>query len=54
MSLREEISFFQHEEEFDRVRPLEHQVKKVDEKIDGTVDRLYGLTDEEVKVIEGK
>lgn len=36
-----------------RVRSLEREIKSVDEEIDRRAYQLYGLTDEEIKIIEG-
>ena len=38
---------------FDRVRNLEREIVRVDEEIDRRVYVLYGLTEEEVKIVEG-
>jgi hypothetical protein len=34
--------------------PIERQIKATDKKIDQLVYQLYGLTEEEIKVVEGK
>jgi hypothetical protein len=41
-------------EEFDRVRTLEQEIICVDQEIDQRVYELYGLTDEEIRIVEGK
>ena len=41
------------EDDLDRVRNLERQIAQVDEEIDQRVYALYGLTDEEIKIVEG-
>jgi len=33
--------------------PLERQIAATDKKIDELVYKLYGLTDEEIKIVEG-
>jgi hypothetical protein len=38
----------------DRVLPLKEQLQRTGELIDKVVYRLYGLTDEEIRVVEGK
>ena len=42
------------EDDLDRVRNLEREIVRVDEKIDKRVYVLYGLTEEEIKIVEGK
>ena len=34
--------------------PIERQIKATDKKIDQLVYQLYGLTEEEIKVVEGE
>lgn len=41
------------DKDLDQVRNLERQIKQVDEEIDQRVYELYGLTEEEIKVVEG-
>lgn len=43
-----------YEESLGRVLPLKGQLEKTDRLIDGVVYRLYGLTEEEVGVVEGR
>jgi hypothetical protein len=44
-----------HETRMERDKELyERQIKIVDAQIDGLVYDLYGLTEEEVKVVEGE
>ena len=45
---------FWREDDLDRVRNLEEQIAQVDAKIDWRVYALYGLTEEEIKIVEGK
>ena len=41
------------EDDLDRVRNLEREIVRVDEEIDRRVYVLYGLTEEEIKIVEG-
>lgn len=41
------------EEDLDRARNLDREIKKTDSEIDPRVYGLYGLTEEEIRVIEG-
>jgi adenine-specific DNA-methyltransferase len=34
--------------------PIERQIAATDKKIDSIVYELYGLTEEEIKIVEGK
>ena len=43
-----------YEESLERVLPLKEQLAKTDRLIDSVVYRLYGLTEDEIKVVEGK
>ena len=40
--------------DLDRVRNLEREIVRVDEEIDKLVYVLYGLTEEEIKIVEEK
>lgn len=40
------------EDDLDRVRNLERQIAQVDAEIDQHVDALYGLTEEEIEIVE--
>ena len=42
-----------HEDDLDRVRNLEREIIRVDEEIDKRVYVLYGLSPEEIMVVEG-
>jgi hypothetical protein len=44
----------QYQRSLDKVLPLKKQLKQTDELIDQIVYKLYGLTEEEVRVVEGK
>lgn len=39
--------------DLDRVRSLERQIAQVDAEIDQHVYRIYSLTEEEIKIVEG-
>lgn len=54
LALQKERQSVQPEDEFDHVRNLEREIAKVDEAIDKLVYELYGLTEEEIKIVEGK
>ncbi|MHB8778884.1 MAG: hypothetical protein ACYC6R_14165 [Anaerolineales bacterium] len=54
LALQKKRQSVRPEDEYDRVRTLEREIAKVDEAIDKLVYELYGLTEEEVKVVEGK
>ena len=41
------------EDDLDRVHHLERQIAQVDEEIDKRVYTLYGLTEEEIKILRG-
>jgi len=40
-------------DDLDRVRNLEREIVRVDEEVDKRVYVLYGLTEEEIKIVEG-
>jgi hypothetical protein len=44
----------EYEESLERVLPLKEQLARTDRLIDAVVYRLYGLTEEEIGVVEGK
>ena len=51
--LRERVlERYQHS--LDAVLPLKEQLQRTDNLIDAVVYRLYGLTEEEIQVVEGK
>lgn len=54
LALQKERQSVRREEDLDRVRRLERQIADVDAEIDRRVYVLYGLTEEEIKVVEGK
>ena len=41
------------EDDLDRARSLDRKIVSVDEEIDRKVYELYGLTEDEVKIVEG-
>jgi restriction endonuclease TaqI-like protein len=43
-----------YEESLQRVLPMKEKLRKTDALIDAVVYRLYGLTEEEIKVVEGR
>jgi hypothetical protein len=43
-----------HKANFDSAKePIERQIAATDKKIDALVYQLYGLTEEEIKIVEG-
>ena len=44
----------EYEESLERVLPLKERLAKTDALIDQVVYRLYGLTEEEIGVVEGR
>jgi hypothetical protein len=53
LALQEEHQSVRREDDLDRVRNLERQIAHVDAKIDQRVYAVYGLTEEEIKIVEG-
>ena len=53
LALQKERQSVRREDDLDRVRNLERQIAQVDEEIDKQVYALYGLTEDEIKVVEG-
>jgi len=53
LSLQKERQSVRPEEDFDKARSLDRQIHSVDEEIDKRVYVLYGLTADEIKIIEG-
>ena len=43
-----------YEQSLEKVLPLKEQLRRTDNLIDAVVYRLYGLTEEEIRVVEGK
>jgi hypothetical protein len=54
LALQKERQSVRREDDLDRVRNLERQIAQVDAEIDQRVYALYGLTEDEVKLVEGK
>lgn len=54
LALQKERQSLRREDDLDRVRNLERQIEQVDEEIDERVYALYGLTEEEIKIVEGE
>jgi len=54
LTLQKERQSVRREDDLDRVRNLERQIAQVDAEIDQRVYALYGLTEEEIKIVEGK
>jgi len=44
----------EYEESLQRVLPIKERLQKTDALVDAVVYRLYGLTEEEIRVVEGK
>lgn len=51
-SLKEHQSM-RREDDLDRVRNLEREIVRVDEEIDRRVYGLYGLSPDEIRIVEG-
>jgi len=52
--LQKERQSVRREDDLDRVRNLERQITQVDGEIDQRVYALYGLTEQEIKIVEGQ
>jgi len=52
LALQKERQSVRREDDLDRVRNLERQIAQVDAEIDQRVYALYGLTEEEIKIVE--
>jgi type I restriction-modification system DNA methylase subunit len=52
LALQKERQSVRPEDEYDRVRNLEREIAKVDKEIDNRVYALYGLMEEEIKIVE--
>ena len=53
LALQKEHQFSLRDDDLDRVRNLEKQIAQVDAEIDQRVYALYGLTEEEIKIVGG-
>ena len=51
LALQKERQSVRREDDLDRVRNLEKQITQVDAEID---QRVYGLTEEEIRIVEGR
>ena len=54
LALQKERQSVRREDDLDRVRNLEREIVRVDEEIDRRVYVLYGLTPDEIRIVEGK
>ena len=54
LALQKERQSVTPEEDDDRARNLEREILRVDQEIDRQVYELYGLTDDEIRIVEGK
>ena len=54
LALQKERQAVRREDDPDRVRNLEKQIAHVDAEIDQRVYALYGLSPEEIKIVEGR
>jgi hypothetical protein len=52
LALQKERQFVRREDDLDRVRNLERQIAQVDAEIDQRVYALYGLTEDEIAIVE--
>jgi len=50
--LQKEHQSVQREDNLDRVRNLEREIARVDKEIDHRIYTLYGLTEEEIEIVE--
>jgi hypothetical protein len=53
LTLQKERQSLRPEEHLDYVRTVERKIQELDDEIDQLVYRLYGLTEEEIKIVEG-
>lgn len=53
LALQKERQGVRPEDDLDYARKLDRQIKDIDSEIDKRVYKLYGLTDEEIKLVEG-
>ena len=54
LSLQKERQSVKPEDDLDRARSLDRQITSVDEEIDKRVYVLYGLSPDEIRIVEGK
>ena len=53
LALQKERQAVRSEEDLDRVRNLEREIARVDDEIDQRVYELYGLSPDEIRIMEG-
>ena len=53
LALQKERQSVRPEDDFDRARALDNRITEVDAEIDRRVYELYGLTEEEIRIVEG-
>ena len=53
LALQKERHLVRREDDLDRVRNLERQIAQVDAEIDQRVYALYGLSEDEIKIVGG-
>lgn len=54
LTLQKERQAVRPEDDFDHARNLDREIERVDNEIDQRVYALYGLTEEEIRIVEGK
>jgi hypothetical protein len=54
LALQKERQSVRPEDDFDRARALDNRIAEVDAEIDRRVYALYGLTEEEIQIVEGR
>ena len=54
LALQKERQAVRPEDDLDRARSLDKQIRDTDTEIDKRVYKLYGLTEEEIKIVEGR
>lgn len=54
LALQKERQTVRPEDDFDRARNLDREIEHIDKEIDQRVYALYGLNEEEIKIVEGK
>jgi type I restriction-modification system DNA methylase subunit len=54
LALQKERQAVRPEDDLDHARNLDRRIKEVNSEIDKRVFKLYGLSDEEIKIVEGK
>jgi hypothetical protein len=54
LALHKERAPLDPSQHFDEARKLDRRIAEVDDEIDRRVYALYGLTEEEIRIVEGK